>query len=653
MRFDASQSPVKRASARHATDLPPRSTPVDLTADTLPPTPELTAPQASQASLGGHSISESDRDVRLSSRKRKKQKAKQERLDFAPSSPASKRAANNAQPVRAGFFGTQTYVDANSSGGSSDEEASLPKAPAPKKRKTRHSSPPVPEQSPDTRLASDNFVDLGEGGTASNDDEDEDVFPATPAARRRLKGLTNSLKPVSERASSPVLVHDDEDDDSDDVVITGSRKRQLSSKKRTLSVSQEEPSSDEGTAKRSRKRLRRTKEPTITEEERQEIEEDLKDLASSGSDTEVRLQRPRKQSGRKSAREQALAKLKAKREGGGTVAAEDETDGGDDDNESETFEEQIYQDIGNSDDPDGEDDDQFLPLPSSRQMFRKDEEDDSFIIEDDDADLGAPTGLPLQFTRYASMKPKELFKYAVEWMVQKKINPAFQMDDEIYHLAFKKLDDFVKGLAGSKFTSSAWTPDFTFAMQARPELQAFRLDRTGEHFMRDKCDACNRSGHPATFEVKFEGKPYNPQSLEEVTSTNDLPSDSESDSSSEDEANQQSNYDSKGRKILPEDTVFYLGKFCMKNAETAHALHHWRFHLYEWVVEYLEAAGYNTPANIVKRDKWSTHKRNKYSNKIVDAMHEDGKIKALYRDFQSQVNTARDSVQSGRWMSSP
>lgn len=628
---------------------------MDLTTDTLPPTPEPTAPQHSQASLGGHSISSGDEnDVRLSSRKRKKQKAKQKRLDFARSSPASQRGVNTAQPVRAGFFGTQNYVNLDSSGGSSDENASLPKAPPPKKRKTRNSSPPVVEQSADIHLASDNFVELGDGGDGGDaSDDDDDMLPTTPAARRRRQGLPASQKVASDRESSPFIV-DDVEEDSDDVIVMGSRKRQLSSKKRHLSESAEEPSSDGVTVSRSRKRLRRTKEPKITEEERQEIEEDLQDLASSGSDTEVRLQQPRKQSARKTAREQALAKLKAKRDGGGAIAGEDEA-GDEDDDQSQTFEDQIYQGVGSSDGLDDEDKDQLVPRTTSRRMFNKDEEDDSFVVEDDDADLGAPAGLPLEFTRYAAMKPKELFKYAVEWMVQKKINPAFEMTDEMYILAFRKLDDFVKGLAGSKFTSSAWTQDFTFAMQARPEIQAFSLDRTGEHFMRDKCDACNRSGHPATFEVLFQGKPYNPQSLEEVAPTNDFSSESENDSDSDSEkaANRDANYDSKGHKILPEDTVFYLGKFCMRNAETAHALHHWRFHLYEWVVEYLEAAGYNTPANIVKRDKWSTDKRRKYSNKIVDAMHADGKIKALYRDFQNQVNTARDSVQSGRWLSSP
>ena len=62
----------------------------------------------------------------------------------------------------------------------------------------------------------------------------------------------------------------------------------------------------------------------------------------------------------------------------------------------------------------------------SSQMFREDEYDGDFIAEDDGDDaLGAPEALPLEFSRYGSMKPRELFKFTVEWFVQQKINPAF------------------------------------------------------------------------------------------------------------------------------------------------------------------------------------------------------------------------------------
>ena len=99
-----------------------------------------------------------------------------------------------------------------------------------------------------------------------------------------------------------------------------------------------------------------------------------------------------------------------------------------------------------------------------------DEDGEDFIVEDEeDTALGVPE-MPLEFSNLSRMKGRHLFKYVVEWMVQKKLNPAFAMDDDIYDLAFKKLDDEVRGLAGSKFTSSAWTRDFTIALQGRPYL---------------------------------------------------------------------------------------------------------------------------------------------------------------------------------------
>lgn len=96
--------------------------------------------------------------------------------------------------------------------------------------------------------------------------------------------------------------------------------------------------------------------------------------------------------------------------------------------------------------------------------------------EDEEGPLGVPADIPIEFTRYASLKPKELFKYAVDWMLQKHINPAFEKRDPLYDLTFRKLDDEAQGLAGSKFTSSAWTPAFKYALEARPQMEVLELD---------------------------------------------------------------------------------------------------------------------------------------------------------------------------------
>jgi len=80
----------------------------------------------------------------------------------------------------------------------------------------------------------------------------------------------------------------------------------------------------------------------------------------------------------------------------------------------------------------------------------------------------------------------------------------------------------------------------------------------------------------------------------------------------------------------------------MRNARTAHALAHWRYHLNDWVVDYLKQEGYTTPEKIVERDSWNTKKRMKYANTIVDKMEESGEVRRLHHDFRVEIDTARN-----------
>jgi hypothetical protein len=178
----------------------------------------------------------------------------------------------------------------------------------------------------------------------------------------------------------------------------------------------------------------------------------------------------------------------------------------------------------------------------------EDEEDRNFIVEDDEDDpIGVPVDMPLQFSGLNRAKGKDLFKYAIEWMVQKKINPAFAINDEVYDLAFKKLNDEVQGLAGSKFTSSAWIESFTTALKARPDI---KISDNLDTFLSDHCEACNRTNHPAKFNIQFEGKPYDPITLDEVEASED--------SDDDDDINE--TYDSAGRLVPPESKIFHVGR---------------------------------------------------------------------------------------------
>lgn len=165
--------------------------------------------------------------------------------------------------------------------------------------------------------------------------------------------------------------------------------------------------------------------------------------------------------------------------------------------------------------------------PSEKLDEDANTEDEDFIDDEDDT-IGVPdealAQIPLEFTR-ASRKPlKAHFKDAIEWLVHRKLNPAFERDNEVYMTAWRRLSDEVTGLANSKFVSSVWKPDFYKALRARPYIIQQEL---GAGFATDfkHCEACGRSGHPATWSISFQGKPYDSKTLDEV----------ESDSEDEDE----------------------------------------------------------------------------------------------------------------------
>jgi len=167
------------------------------------------------------------------------------------------------------------------------------------------------------------------------------------------------------------------------------------------------------------------------------------------------------------------------------------------------------------------DESETLPGLSAQQP----DEAEDFVVEDENDVLGEPVELPFEFSAYRTMKPRELFKFAIEWMVQKKINPAFAMEDEVYRITFQRLDHFVRGMGGSKFHSSAWTPGFSRSLTCRPILEEQQFMNNG--ILRNRCDACNRSGHPATWEVKFTGNAYDRDSLEEFSDEEEVDRDTD------------------------------------------------------------------------------------------------------------------------------
>lgn len=84
------------------------------------------------------------------------------------------------------------------------------------------------------------------------------------------------------------------------------------------------------------------------------------------------------------------------------------------------------------------------------------------------------------------------------------------------------------------------------------------------------------------------------------------------------------------------------------NAQQTHILVHWKWNLNQWVLQSLEAEGELTPAKLAERDAMSLIKRTKYANKVVDRWEESDQIKSLWRDYKSQVDTARNLIAKGK-----
>lgn len=181
--------------------------------------------------------------------------------------------------------------------------------------------------------------------------------------------------------------------------------------------------------------------------------------------------------------------------------------------------------------------------------------EDDFVLEDENTELGVPTEeIPFEFTRHAYKQPKEYFRDVVGWMVHNRLDPAFPRSDAIYEMAFMKLEDEVKGRAGSQLISSTWNAQFVRALLARPhmELTYFPVEFT------HPCDACNRTGHPASADMKLYGKAYSLKTLEPLLDESD--DDQSSNSDSEDEKESGIERDREGHMLPDQEKRFYLGK---------------------------------------------------------------------------------------------
>jgi hypothetical protein len=271
-----------------------------------------------------------------------------------------------------------------------------------------------------------------------------------------------------------------------------------------------------------------------------------------------------------------------------------------------------------------------------------------FVESDDEGPLGVPGELldiPLQFTAQSHKPLRDHFRQVVLWLVKFKFDRNFgERRDEISLMAWRKLDDEVRGLANSKFASSAWKPDFNRALHARPMFVAHELPR-GDLRELTSCEACGRSGHPATWVVQFTGAAYYRKNTAHENFLEDVESDSDDESESQGE---EPDRDEDNNDLAPESKEWSLGAICKSNAETAHELTHWKHHLLEWVSDKLENEGLMTPAQIATRSKMKRKHMRNYADAIVERWDGERVVESLYRDFKGVLEEARNKSTTGK-----
>ena len=568
------------------------------------------------------------------------------------------RSMREGLPVRAKSNGTFGSSDVDVAEGESSSESH---SGAEKPVKTRGSRKRQRAERSDEEEGTVTVMQRKRARQAESEEDDEEEL-RLPGKRRRVERREPTLEREEEKHTPP-----------------RSTRRRLTKRPATPEEEEEEEGEGQAPPKSTRRRARRQRASSDEEdgqegdsgagssnaEEQEELKEELAFLRSSPLPDRGRLRST--QDKPKNKRQEALEALKRRRAGStqepsSTPARKTRTVvESDSDSELEIIKEEPDSDeVGDPESAVEDDDEEEDREANALDMFQEDEDDTGFIDDDPDAVIGEPDDdqpqLPMQFSSMSRAKPKELFKYAVEWMVMKKIHPAFNSNDEIYDLTFRKLGDEVKGLASSKFTSAAWTSDFTKAINARPELIINEIGGARREFLTDHCEACNRKNHPATFELSLTGQPYNPDSLEPLeTDDSGSDSDTNSDASSLNAASEtqlngeKPTYDSRGDRIPPASKTFTLGSTCKANAQVAHTLHHWRYHLNDWVNRYLETNAYLTPEKLVKRDKKSARRREKEARRIVDEMEKKGEIRKLHHLYKDQVRFAVEAVNDFKW----
>lgn len=420
---------------------------------------------------------------------------------------------------------------------SSDDDIVVPsshrKRRAPAEAEPSATSPPKTSEMKATRKAK-----RSPDSSGNHDADADDSVGGIPRPRRRLKRKAES---------SPVVLSDSED--SEEPVLSSPVKR------RRRVADPETPQTPQDSA----------------DQDQLDIEEDLRDLQDSGTVlkdfrttrrgklTIYAVVKKTRTRGRlaESARDRRFKHLEAlrRRRAGQKEGSESESPdtATQDENEVESDASPSRQVALQGQEVDS---DVESAIASNEDLDRY---EDDFVLEDENTELGVPTEeIPFEFTRHAYKQPKEYFRDVVGWMVHNRLDPAFPRSDAMYEMAFMKLEDEVKGRAGSQLISSVWDSNFRRALLARPHMELTAFPTEFNH----SCDACKRSGHPASADMKLYGKAYSLQTLEPLNDDSDGDQSEKFDGEEEEEDEEDSvvEQDRDGYVLPDQEKRFYLGR---------------------------------------------------------------------------------------------
>lgn len=519
----------------------------------------------------------------------------------------------------------------------SDDDLALPPTRSIQTRKGLFQSKQAPQSSPLSKMAADENED---------EDEDDDLIISSPRRSQKLvfrkdkdsddEDEDDIKSSARQRPRPSIRIHpEDEDEEEEDIVSPLKRRRVM-------------VESDSDIVESPSKRQRSSQTAEVSDSD---LPTPSKSRHRSKSETPTHFTRQSRGRRHRTEKEKKMELLRRKRAGEkiSQVTDTEGSDSEDDDDEPE------FEKLEEFDDDDEEEEEIPKPKRKTKQTSNtnEDSDEDDFIVDDDDDDpLGVPSAMsmPLEFTQAAHKPLKQHFKDAVEWMVHNKINPAFARDDQVYQIAFKKLEVEATGLAKSKFASTQWTRDFTVALYSRPDFITGPLE-PGEGYDletgKPKCDACNHRSHVPSAFIQFQGKPYDKKTLEELDQGSD-----DSDEEEEEDDPDRIEVNDEGQELPSENIKWFVGNVCYANAEQTHTLVHWKFALYEWVKGNLEAEGELLPEKLAEREKLKAKKRTAYANAIVDRWETDDQLHGLWRDFKNQISTARELKpgKRGRWV---